>query len=253
MGYLPRLSPADSHHPDPTVRLLHPLALVMGFLLLLPACDPAAGGPAPLETDDQKASYAIGRDMGSSLQPAAERLDVDALARGIREALAGEEAALSPEELQAVLQEFTRSIQADQMAAREEEAQTNRAEGEAFMEENAEREGVTTTESGLQYEVVEPGDGPTPGPQDRVRVHYRGTLVDGTEFDSSYERGEPAVFGLDGVIPGFSEGLQLMEVGSTYRFVIPGELAYGPQGGGGGTIGPDETLVFEVELLGIEE
>jgi FKBP-type peptidyl-prolyl cis-trans isomerase len=121
------------------------------------------------------------------------------------------------------------------------------------MEENAQQEGVTTTESGLQYEVVEPGDGPTPGPQDRVRVHYRGTLIDGTEFDSSYERGEPAVFGLDGVIPGFSEGLQLMEVGSTYRFVIPGDLAYGPQGGGGGTIGPDETLVFEVELLGIEE
>lgn len=137
------------------------------------------------------------------------------------------------------------------MARMEEEGAANREAGEAYLAENGAREGVTTTESGLQYEVLEEGDGPSPGPDDQVRIHYRGTLPDGTEFDSSYD-GEPVVFGVGGVIPGFSEGLQLMEVGSSYRFVIPSDIAYGPQGSGG-VIGPDATLIFEVELFEIVE
>ena len=136
------------------------------------------------------------------------------------------------------------------MADREAEAETNREAGAAYQAENGAREGVTTTESGLQYEVITAADGPQPQPTDDVRLHYRGTLIDGTEFDSSYSRGAPSVFSVGGVIAGFSEGLQLMQVGSTYRFVIPSDIGYGA-GGAGEDIGPGATLIFEVELLEI--
>ena len=129
-------------------------------------------------------------------------------------------------------------------------AEANAAAGAAFLEENAAREGVMTTESGLQYEVVEAGDGASPSAEDSVEVHYRGTLIDGTEFDSSYARGEPVTFGVTQVIPGWTEALQLMQVGSKYKLFIPSELAYGP-GGAGGRIGPNSTLIFDVELLSI--
>lgn len=129
-------------------------------------------------------------------------------------------------------------------------SQTAKEKGEAFLQENAKKEGVKTTASGLQYEVLTEGTGKKPGPTDTVRVHYRGTLLDGTEFDSSYKRGEPISFRLNQVIPGWTEGLQLMSEGSTYRLFIPSNLAYGPRGAGG-VIGPDETLIFEVELLAV--
>jgi FKBP-type peptidyl-prolyl cis-trans isomerase len=129
-------------------------------------------------------------------------------------------------------------------------SQTAKEKGEAFLQENAKKEGVKTTASGLQYEVLTEGTGKKPGPTDTVRVHYRGTLLDGTEFDSSYKRGEPVSFRLNQVIPGWTEGLQLMSEGSTYRLFIPSNLAYGPRGAGG-VIGPDETLIFEVELLAV--
>lgn len=218
---------------------------------MLTACEASGPGSASLESDNAKASYGIGRDLGGNLAPAGERLDVDALVRGIEDAMAGEEPAVPQAEIQAALQSFSQMLREEQQAAQAAAAEENRQQGQEYMAENAEREDVQTTESGLQYEVIEEGDGPTPSPGDRVRIHYKGTLLDGTEFDSSYERGEPAVFGVGGVIQGFSEGLQLMPVGSTYRFVIPGDLAYGPQGTGG-AIGPNETLIFEVELLGIE-
>ncbi|MEJ2538685.1 MAG: FKBP-type peptidyl-prolyl cis-trans isomerase [Gemmatimonadota bacterium] len=218
--------------------------------LLFAGC---SGQPeARLDTEDQQASYAIGLDMGSSLAPAEGMLDLPALMKGIDDAMNEAEPALDQETRQAALQAFSSRVREAQMARMEEEGAANRAEGEAYLAENADREGVTTTESGLQYEVVSPGDGPTPDAEDQVRIQYRGTLVDGTEFDSSYDRGEPVTFAVNGVIPGFSEGLQLMEVGSTYRFVIPSDLAYGPQGSGG-VIGPDATLIFEVELLEIVE
>jgi FKBP-type peptidyl-prolyl cis-trans isomerase FkpA len=130
-------------------------------------------------------------------------------------------------------------------------SQTAKEKGEAFLRENATKEGITATPSGLQYEVLTPAEGPLPKATDTVRVHYRGTLLNGDEFDSSYKRGEPISFPLNRVIPGWTEGLQLMPVGSKYRLFIPSDLAYGPRGAGG-LIGPNETLIFEVELLGIE-
>ena len=129
-------------------------------------------------------------------------------------------------------------------------AEENTAQGETFLAENAASEGVAVTESGLQYEVIREGEGARPGPDDRVSIHYKGTLIDGTQFDSSYDRGEPAQFGVGGVIAGFSEGLQLMTVGSHYRLYIPSELGYGAQGTGA-NIGPNATLIFELELLEI--
>lgn len=205
---------------------------------------------ARLDTEDQKASYAFGLDVGNQFAPAKSLLDVDAFMKGFQDALSEAEPALDQAEIQTVMQGFSDRVREEQTRSREADATRNREEGAAFLAENAAKEGVTTTDSGLQYEVLQPGGGPTPAPTDQVTIHYQGTLVDGTVFDSSYDRGEPATFGVGGVIPGFSEGLQLMPVGSKYRFVIPSELGYGPQGAGG-DIGPDATLIFEVELLEI--
>lgn len=220
--------------------------------LVLAGCGSGASSSndAPLETEDEIASYGVGLNVGRSLQAAEGRLQMDAFLRGVEDAMAGSDPAVAQEELQSALQAFSTSIQEEERTRRAAAAEENARKGDAYREENAAKEGVTVTESGLQYEVLEEGDGPTPGPDDRVRVHYRGTLVDGTEFDSSYD-GDPATFTVGGVIDGFSEGLQLMPVGSKYRFVIPPELAYGDQGNGR-AIGPNETLVFELELLGIE-
>jgi FKBP-type peptidyl-prolyl cis-trans isomerase FkpA len=142
-------------------------------------------------------------------------------------------------------------IQEEQQAEVAAAAEKNQTEGAEFLATNAAKSGVTTTESGLQYEVMREGDGPKPMATDQVTIHYKGTLIDGTEFDSSYERGEPVTFSVTGVIPGFSEALQLMPVGSQYRFVIPGELGYGPQGSG--QIPPNATLIFEVEMIEIAQ
>ena len=205
---------------------------------------------ASLESDDQKASYAIGLDVGRNLSVVGDHLDLAALRVGIEDALAEREQQVPQEEIDRVMTALQETIQAEQQAEAEAEAASNRAEGEAYLAENGAREGVTTTASGLQYEVMREGEGAQPGPTDQVTIHYRGTLLDGSEFDSSYERDQPATFSVTGVIPGFAEGLQLMELGSQYRFVIPGELAYGPAGSPP-SIGPDATLVFEVELLEI--
>lgn len=215
--------------------------------LSLAACGPQE---ARLDTEDQKASYAFGMDVGNQFSPARSLLDVDAFMKGFEDALNEAEPALDQAEIQTVMQAFSDRVREEQMASHEADATRNREEGAAFLAENGAKDGVTTTDSGLQYEVLEPGDGPTPGPTDQVTIHYQGTLVDGTVFDSSYEAGEPATFGVGGVIPGFSEALQLMPVGSKYRFVIPSELGYGGQGAGG-DIGPDATLIFEVEMLEI--
>lgn len=222
------------------------IALATLTTVALTGCGDMAGGSAALETDVQRASYAVGINVGNSLREADGLLDMPAFQRGLREAMGGEEHALEPEELQAALQHLNEMMS----EARDAAAQENLEAGQAYMAENGAREGVTTTESGLQYEVIEAGEGEQPGPADRVTIHYRGTLIDGTEFDSSYERGEPATFAVGGVIPGFAEGLQIMRPGGHYRFVIPANLGYGPQGAGQ-DIGPNSTLIFEVELLGI--
>ena len=222
------------------------------FLAMMVTYGCESSGTASLDTEDQKGSYAVGLDVGNSLKAAGDVLDRAALMRGIQDALDDADPALTPEEIQAALQSFSMSVQASQTAAREETAERNQVEGAAFLAENGAKEGVITTDSGLQYEVLREGDGPRPQPTDEVTVHYRGTLADGTQFDSSYDRGEPQTFSVGGVIPGFSEGLQLMTVGSHYRFAIPGDIAYGA-GGRGEIIGPHATLIFEVELVEIPQ
>lgn len=207
---------------------------------------------AALDTEDQKASYAIGLQVGQSLVPAGDMVDMSAFLRGVQDAMAKRDPVVDPAELQTVMQSFGGRVQQAQQAAQDSIGTANQQEGEAFLAENGAKDGVTTTASGLQYEVLEPGEGPTPGPEDRVRINYRGTLIDGTQFDSSYDRGEPAEFGVGGVIPGFAEALQLMPVGSKYRFYIPSDIAYGANGAGG-AVGPNATLIFEVEMLGILE
>lgn len=232
------------------VRLLTGL---MALTVTAAACSDGSASfdSAALDSDDQKASYGIGLNVGSQLADSRDRLDRMAFMRGVEDALQGSEPAIDRAEIQPALEAFAAEIQAAAAAAREEAAAENIEAGEAFLAENAEREGVITTESGLQYEVVTLGDGPVPTAGDQVRVHYTGSLVDGTEFDSS-QGGEPAVFGVGAVIPGFSEALLLMPVGSEYRIWIPSDLAYGPQGSGP-IIGPNSVLVFDIELLGIVE
>jgi FKBP-type peptidyl-prolyl cis-trans isomerase len=227
------------------IQLVYALA---GLGALMSAC----GGEAALRTDAQMASYAVGLDVGQSLSPAAGQLDVDAFMRGVEDALAGRDPVLADTTLQGALQRFSQTVQESMNQGMAAQAEENRREGEQYMALNGANPAVTTTPSGLQYEVLEEGDGPRPQPDDQVTVNYRGTLVDGTEFDASERHGGPATFQVGGVIPGFTEALQLMPVGSRYRIVIPSGLAYGPQGGGPASlIGPDATLVFEIELLSI--
>lgn len=231
------------------MRFRYGAALVM-IVAAASACE--QGGSVALDSNDSKASYGIGLDIGRNLKPAAGHLDMDAFLKGIEDVFAEVDPALPPEEVQAAIQQFSQAVSEGQDAERTAQGESNITEGAAYAAENGAKEGVVTTESGLQYEVLEQGDGAMPGATDRVSIHYRGTLVDGTEFDSSYERGMPAEFGVDGVIDGFTEALMLMNVGSKHRVVIPADLAYGP-GGSGDVIGPNATLIFELELLEIVE
>lgn len=230
------------------MRIRDSVALV-GTALVLSGCNASKTSNAALESDDQKASYGIGLDMGRSLKPAKSRLDMAAFQKGIADALADADPALPDSVVQGALQRFSQSIMETQRQERTALAQKNRTEGEAYLKENGARAGVTTTASGLQYEVLVQGNGPKPTASDQVRVHYKGTLIDGKEFDSSLGA-EPVVFPVGQVIPGFSEVLQLMPVGSKWRVVIPGNLGYG-ESGAGEDIGPNATLIFELELLEI--
>jgi FKBP-type peptidyl-prolyl cis-trans isomerase FkpA/FKBP-type peptidyl-prolyl cis-trans isomerase FklB len=205
---------------------------------------------AELETEEAKLGYIIGMDIGNSLRNEGTAVDIDALLEAIRTTYEGGTPAMTAEEAQAVREDFIAKRRAVAEAEASEISDRNLAEGEAFLADNATREGVVTTESGLQYKVLTMGDGARPAAADTVEVHYRGTLLDGTEFDSSYSRNQPISFGLDRVIAGWTEGVQLMPVGSKFMFYIKPELAYGA--GGGGPIPPNSTLIFEVELLSIE-
>lgn len=214
------------------------------LLLSLTAVATEEAEKVEMNSLSEKASYAVGLDIGESLGRYGAAIDLPLLIRGIEDNLKGRKSLLLPEEATKIKREFFQKMQ-------EEIARKNQAAEEAFLDENAKKEGVKTTASGLQYMVIEQGNGPTPKPTDRVRVHYRGTLLDGTEFDSSFSRGEPATFEVGRVIPGWTEGLQLMKVGSKYRLFIPSRLAYREQGAGP-RIGPNSMLLFDVELLGIE-
>jgi FKBP-type peptidyl-prolyl cis-trans isomerase FkpA/FKBP-type peptidyl-prolyl cis-trans isomerase FklB len=213
---------------------------------------PAAKGLGPTAaalTEKQRNSTMIGMDIARTLDGIKEEVDVDALAAAMKASFEGKSASLTPAEADLVRASFGQYVQEKLAKKAAAEGEKNLREGEAFLAANKTKPGVRTTASGLQYQVIRPGAGPTPKPTDKVRVHYKGTLLNGTKFDSSYDRGEPAEFALNQVIPGWSEGVALMPVNSKYKFWIPSTLGYGPNGQP--PIGANSTLVFEVELIGI--
>ena len=213
---------------------------------------PAQGQGAKPEALQDRASYIIGLNLGQSLKTQEVPVSVDLIIQGLRDGLGGNNALLTPEEIQAAMQEFQQQLMTQQQAKREAAGAKNMKDSQAFLDQNKAKAGVKTTASGLQYEVVQEGSGESPKPTDRVTVHYRGTLPDGTEFDSSYARNEPATFPVNGVIPGWVEALQLMKPGAKYKLVIPPALAYGERGAGG-DIGPNQVLLFDVELIKVEK
>ncbi|MDP5460505.1 FKBP-type peptidyl-prolyl cis-trans isomerase [Alishewanella sp. SMS8] len=239
------------------MRVKTKLTLVAVALLTLSACnkeEKAEVAPV-METEQAKQAYSLGVSAGRYLQSTVDEyskiaipLDSALILRGVQDGMAGK-SEVSEEDIQALLTALDETYRAEQAKVAEASAASAKAAGEAFLAENAKKEGVMVTESGLQYEVVQAADGAKPVATDTVKVHYTGTLTDGTVFDSSVERGEPIEFPLNRVIPGWTEGVQLMNVGSKFRFTIPSELAYGERDMG--TIAPHSVLVFEVELLDI--
>ncbi len=232
-----------------------PAVLASALALIVGARSGAAPKVITLKTDKDKASYLIGFSVGSQLRrdtSSPDEIDVETLAQGIRAAMAGEKLAVSEEEAARVMQAFQQSAQAAREKRAREAAEKNKKEGEAFLAANKKKPGVVTLPSGLQYKVLKEGTGKSPKVTDTVTVHYRGTLIDGTEFDSSYRRNEPATFEVGQIIPGWVEALQLMKTGAKWQLFIPSELAYGEQGAGS-QIGPNSVLLFEVELLSIGE
>ena len=212
----------------------------------------AAEEENPLKTDKDKVSYSIGMDIGRTFKQRAFDLNTDMVARGIKDALTGGKVLLNDDQAREVLENFAKDMAAKQEGLRNAQAEKNKKAGADFLAENKKKDGVKTTASGLQYKVVKAGTGKTPKASDTVKTHYKGTLIDGTEFDSSYKRNEPAVFPVNGVIPGWTEALQLMPVGSKWQLFIPSELAYGERGAGS-AIAPNSVLTFEIELISIEE
>jgi FKBP-type peptidyl-prolyl cis-trans isomerase len=227
---------------------------------LLAACGQKnAGSNAPLTTESQKFSYSVGLQIGNSLQQAKSHLDLDALKNGIDDAVGGKPPRLDDAARRDVMTTVSKQLmqEASAAAATAASARTEQGAkavllGQKFLADNARKPGVKTTASGLQYEVLSEGKGAHPKATDMVTVNYRGTLINGDEFDSSYARKQPASFPLNQVIPGWTEGVQLMTVGSKYKFYVPAQLGYG-EAGAGGKIGPNETLIFEVELLSIDK
>jgi FKBP-type peptidyl-prolyl cis-trans isomerase FklB len=204
-----------------------------------------------LKTEKDKASYAIGLNIGKSLHRDSLDVDPDILLQGLKDAMAGGKTLLTDEGAKAAMTELQKDVRKKQEERMQQAGETNKKEGEAFLAANKTKEGVVTLPSGLQYKVLKAGTGPKPSANDSVVCNYRGTLLDNTEFDSSYKRGQPATFPVGKVIKGWTEALQLMPVGSKWQLFIPSELAYGPRGAGP-DIGPNATLIFEVELLSIQ-
>ncbi len=203
-----------------------------------------------LPTDKEKISYAIGVNMAQSISEIKDEIDLSILQKGMTDKMQGNKLLISTEEAQPLLKAFSEKLMIREQEKLAKVSQKNLEAGQAFLEGNKTKEGVKTTESGLQYKVLKEGEGKSPGGSDRVSVHYEGSKLDGTVFDSSYKRGEPATFQADQVIKGWTEGLQLMKVGGKYRLFIPADLAYGVRGAGQ-EIGPNEVLQFDVELLEI--
>jgi len=215
-----------------------------------------ATAASALTTKEQKFSYAlgmsIGTQVGGNLKKQSVEVDPNLVSQGLKDALSGTKPRLTQEEAQAVLTERQNEVRKEQQEKMQEASAKNKTEGEAFLAANKSKEGIVTLPDGLQYKILTAGTGPKPTVSDSVVCNYRGTLINGTEFDSSYKRGQPATFGVDKVIKGWTEALQLMPVGSKWQLFIPSSLAYGERGAGA-DIGPDATLIFEVELLSIQE
>ena len=225
--------------------------MVLCFLLLVSVAT-AADKPAPvLKSQKAKDGYAIGYQIGEDFKRHDLTIDPDMLARGARDALTQKKPLMSPEERRAALTDLEMRIRTAQQKMLQDQAAKNLAASEKFLADNGAKEGVKTLPSGLQYRVIQEGTGPSPKGADTVTVNYRGSLIDGTEFDSSYRRGQPAELPVEGLIPGWTEALQLMKTGSKWEIFIPPQLAYGERGASP-VIPPNSVLIFEVELLSIE-
>ena len=244
------LSPAQAQQPSPSTANTTKKSAATGTK---PGQTPAKKTPAPqtLNTDKDKVSYAIGMNVGKAMKREGVDVDTVILMRGLKDALAGSTPLLSDQEAQTVMTALQSDLRKKQEEKQKELAEANKKEGDEFLASNKTKEGVISLPSGLQYKILQEGTGPKPTAADTVTVNYRGTLLNGSEFDSSYKHGQPASFPVGGIIKGWNEALQLMPVGSKWQLFIPADLAYGPRGAGP-NIGPNSTLVFEVELLSIQ-
>ncbi|GED22578.1 FKBP-type peptidyl-prolyl cis-trans isomerase [Halomonas halmophila] len=216
------------------------------LVALLSAAPFALAAP---ESDQERLGYSLGVTLGKSIKQDVSDLDIDAFTQAIRDVYSDGELAMTDKEMSKTLTQFQKQAQKQKAAEAKKRAEANKAEGKAYLQKNAKKDGVTETESGLQYREIESGDGASPKAGDTVKVNYEGRLIDGTVFDSSYKRGEPVSFRVGQVIEGWQEALKLMSVGDKWEIVIPSDLAYGARGQG--PIGPHETLIFEVELLDV--
>ena len=216
-----------------------------------PATAARPGAPLVLKTQKDKFSYALGMKMGQNFQKQSVPVDPAILSRGIKDAMAGGKTLLTDDEAQAAIMAVQTEVRKQQQEKAQAAGAANKKEGDAFLAENKTKDGIVTLPSGLQYKILTAGTGPKPTPSDSVVCNYRGTFINGTEFDSSYKRGQPATFPVTGVIKGWTEALQLMPVGSKWQLFVPSDLAYGDSGRPG--IEPSSTLIFEVELLSIED
>jgi len=224
-------------------------SMLLGVVLL--ASQSGAEEKKAFQTPKEKQSYSIGADIGNKLKSQSIDVDPDALAQGLKDAISGNKLLMTEQEIKESLSSLQKEMMEKQAERTKQLSEKNKKEGDAFLAENKKKEGVKTLPSGLQYKVITEGTGKTPKAEDTVITNYRGTLIDGTEFDSSYKRGQPATFPVKGVIPGWTEALQLMKEGSKWELFIPASLAYGERGAGN-LIGPYTTLIFEIELISVK-
>jgi FKBP-type peptidyl-prolyl cis-trans isomerase len=222
---------------------------LVGLLILATQVFAAENGA--LKSQKEKISYTLGTDVAKSVKQIGVDIDPEIFTKGVKDALAGTKSLMTEEEMKTVMTAFKQEMTAKQMEKNQKAGEKNKKEGEAFLAENKKKAGIKTLPSGLQYKVMKEGTGKTPKKTDKVSCQYQGTLIDGSEFDSSYKRGTPATFPVDGVIPGWTEALQMMKVGSKWQLFIPSKLAYGDRGAGP-IIGPNSVLIFTIELLSIQ-
>jgi len=226
------------------------LAMAMCGVVALAGASFAADAPE-LKSDKEKISYSIGMDIGGNLKRGSVEVDPDLLARGLKDSYVGGKTLLTEDQARQAIADFQKTLAAKQAETMKILSEKNKADGEKFLAENAKKEGVKVLPSGLQYKEITPGQGKSPKIADNVTTHYKGTLIDGTEFDSSYRRGQPVTFPVSGVIAGWTEALQLMKEGAKWQLFVPSRLAYGERGAGQ-VIGPNATLFFEVELISVK-